>query len=91
MKLPNDATRLDKWHYTDAERNHRTQESWNLTAPLVDFKNAWIRDMLDLEQEIGTVTAEEGKRQWADCMRRADEAANQIRAAPSAANRAETQ
>ena len=66
-------------HYTDAVRNPMSQESWELTLPLVEYKNAWIQDMLDYEQEHGRVPSEEGKRQWAECMKRADEAVDNVR------------
>lgn len=66
-------------HYSDAQRNPMTQESWDLTAPLVDYKNAWVRDMLDYEQEHGSVPDKEGKRQWDQCMDRAEAAVNEVR------------
>lgn len=67
-------------HYSDAQRNPMTQESWDLTAPLMDYKNAWVRDMLDYEQEHGLVPEKEGKKQWDECMQCAEVAINDVRA-----------
>lgn len=67
-------------HYSDAQRNPMTQESLDLTCPLVDYKNAWVRDMLDYEQEHGSVPEKEGKRQWDQCMERTESAVKEIRA-----------
>jgi len=66
-------------HYCDAGRHRDTVETYELTQPLVEFKNAWIDDMLDYEQEHGKVPAEEGKRQWAECMKRADAEVDRVR------------
>jgi hypothetical protein len=59
-------------HYTDAQRSPLSQESYDLTQPLVDYKNAWVRDMLDYEQEHGEVPGLEGKRQWDSAMERVE-------------------
>lgn len=66
-------------HYSDAGRHADTAETFDLTSPLVAYKNAWIRDMLDYEQEHGKVPNEEAKRQWEQCIARADAEVNQIR------------
>lgn len=60
-------------HYCDAGRNPDTAESYDLTRPLVDYKNAWVRDMLDYEQEHRAVPPpEEVCKRWAECMARAE-------------------
>lgn len=66
-------------HYSDDARNPMTQESWDLTQPLVDYKNAWVRDMIDYEQEHGKVPEAEGSRQWGQCMERAEQLVDEVR------------
>jgi hypothetical protein len=61
------------------EKWRPTRETAELTEPLVRFKNAWVRDMLDYEQEHGTVPESEARRQWADCIARAEAEVENVR------------
>lgn len=57
-----------------------TQETKDLTQPLVDFKNAWALDMRENAAAGSILPTKEQNAQFAECMRRADELVAQVRA-----------
>lgn len=81
-------------HYADPETaamrrraNQPTEESRELTAPLVAYKKAWAQDCREYREDMDPKTGEYlpppvevQKRWWNDCMRRAEERVNQVRA-----------
>lgn len=56
-----------------------SQETCDLTAPLLAYKSAWAQDMRELHAEQGHVTADQELRTFRDCMRRANAEVDQVR------------
>jgi len=80
-----DQARLGIHYCDDATRmglnssREPTDETRQLIAPLIAYKNAWATDMREIHSEKGFVSKDEQVRQFRACMARADEEVKRLR------------